>query len=334
MNAPVQFFDFNHWWVLCALFLLPLLGLFRGRRGAAASIVFSSLYILRQLGDRVKTRAGGYTFPALLILTLALGVFALARPMWVKSYKMVKESGIEMILTIDVSRSMTIQDMYLAKTKVDRLTAAKSVIRNFVRRRPMDRIGLVAFSGQPFLVSPITLDHDWVQESINRVQIGMVADGTAIGSAIAASARRLDKRESKSKVVVLVTDGASNAGELAPVKAAELAKLLGVRIYTIAVGTPGRHVMHSSNGPQTVTQEFGEDTLKEIAVKSGGQFFMANDTENLEKIFEHIDRLEVTERQARVRREPSDLFPWAIAAMIAMAVARLALSETVLRKYP
>ncbi len=329
-----QGFAFQYWWVLPLILLLPLLALLRGKRGTHSAIAFGSLHILNRLGTASKTRLGGFKLPLLLILTLALGLVALARPQLLRRYKIVKESGIEMIVAIDVSRSMLVQDMPLANTQVDRLTAARAVIRSFIRRRPMDRIGLVAFAGRPYLASPITLDHDWVQRSLARVRVGLVEDGTAIGSAIAASARRLDRRESKSKVLVLLTDGSNNAGNLAPVTAAELANTLGVKIYPIAVGTPGQHTIPTPNGPQQLRQEFDRETLQQIADAADGKFFMAEDTENLEQIFTYIDQLETTERKARVRVDPTDFFQVCLVFMVGLAVFRLVANETFLRRYP
>lgn len=334
LDPQDQSFAFQYWWLLPLILLLPLLAILRGKRGTHSAISFGSLHILKRLGPSAKTKVGGFKLPILLMLTLALGLVALARPQFIRKYKVVKESGIEMILAIDVSRSMLVQDMMLANTRVDRLTAARAVIRNFVRRRPMDRIGLVAFAGRPYLASPITLDHEWVQKSLGRVRVGLVEDGTAIGSAIAASARRLDKREAKSKVVVLLTDGSNNAGNLAPVTAAELANTLGVKIYSIAVGTPGQHTIPTPNGPQALRQEFDRDTLQKIADAAGGKFFMAEDTENLEQIFTFIDQLETTEREARVRIDPTDFFQIFLALMIFTAIFRLIANETFLRTYP
>lgn len=314
--------------------IVAALGLLRGRWGGQSSIYFSSLHILGRLGRKVRTKAGGYTFPVLLGLIVLLGFIALARPQSLRSHKLVKESGIEMILAIDVSRSMLVQDMMLLNSRVNRLTAAKSVIRDFIRRRPMDRIGLVAFAGRPYLTSPITLDHDWVESRLEKVRVGLVEDGTAIGSAIAAAAQRLDKREAKSKVIVLLTDGANNAGNLSPVTAAELANTLGVKIYTIAVGTPGRHTIPTPNGPLPLEQEFDSDTLKGIASAAGGRYFRAEDTQNLEQIFAEIDSLEKTERAAQVRLDAKDFFPWAVHAMFLLALCRLVAHETFLRRYP
>ena len=334
LDAPDQSFGFQYPWVLLLLALIPFLGLLRGRIGGGASVAFSSLHILNRLGKQTRPRWGGYGFPFLLAVVAALGILALARPQLIRKYKVVKESGIELIVAIDVSRSMLVEDIPYNGDVVNRLTAARAVIRNFLRRRPMDRIGLVAFAGRPYLVSPITLDHDWLQDSLSRITIGLVEDGTAIGSAIAASAKRLDKRDAKSKVIVLLTDGANNSGNLAPITAAELASRLGIKIHTIAVGTPGRHSIPTMSGPLSLNQEFDLDTLRGIAKVAGGESFMAEDSANLEKIFDYIDSLEVTERAARVRVDPTDLFPVLLVAMIGVTMFRMTIRETWLRRSP
>ncbi len=334
IDSPDQGFAFQHPWVLVLAVLVPLLALLRGRRGSEASVAFSSLHILNRLGKQTRFRPGGFAFPFLLGLIFVLGLLALARPQQIRKHRIVKESGIEMIIAIDVSRSMLVEDMPYAGNLVNRLTAARAVIRNFVRRRPMDRIGLVAFAGRPYLVSPITLDHDWVQDSLSRITIGLVEDGTAIGSAIAASAKRLDQREAKSKVILLLTDGANNSGNLSPVTAAELADSLGIKIHTVAMGTPGRHSIPTTSGPLTLNQEFDLDALKKVAAAAGGECFMAEDTASLEKIFSYIDSLETTERAARIRVDPTDLFPPLILLMIGFTVFRMAARETFLRRAP
>lgn len=334
MNPPEQSFGFQHPWVLILLASLPLLGLLRGRPGGGASVTFSSLHILNRLGKQTRPRWAGFNYPIILGLLLALGIVALARPQHLNKHKVVKESGVELIIAMDVSRSMLVEDIPYNGQLVNRLTAARAVIRNFLRRRPMDRIGLVAFAGRPYLVSPITLDHDWLLDSLSRTTIGLVEDGTAIGSAIAASAKRLDKREAKSKVIVVLTDGANNSGNLAPITAAELANQLGIKIHTIAVGTPGRSALPTTGGPITLNQEFDLDTLRGIAKAAGGESFMAQDLENLERIFDYIDSLETTERVARVRVDPTDMFPPLVVIMIALGLIRTISQETWLRRSP
>lgn len=336
MNAAQleQSFRFLHGWVLLLLLLLPLVALLRGRRGGGASVQFSSLHVLQALGRRVRSRPGGFAVPLLLLLVLGLGLVALARPQQVRKYRLVKESGIELIIAMDVSRSMQAKDMLLDGAEANRLQAARSVIQGFVRGRPLDRIGLIAFAGRPYLACPLTLDHKWLEDSLARVRIGQVEDGTAIGSAIAAAARRLDRREAKSKLVVLLTDGANNAGKISPVTAAELAGKLGVKIYAVAVGTPGSHTIPVNGGTMTLDQQFDLETLEKVAAASGGAHFLAQDTGSLEQIFARIDALETTEREARVRTEPEDWFPPVLVLAAVLGILRMVAEQTVLRQYP
>jgi Ca-activated chloride channel family protein len=328
-----QSWRFAHPWLLLLLLLIPVLAVLKGRRGPSASVQFSSLHIINRLGGKVRSRAGGLR-NAILYLTFALLVLALARPQEVRSSTTHTESGVELIIAIDVSRSMQAEDFFIGGRKVNRLQAAKKVTREFIRGRESDRIGLVAFAGQPYLVSPLTLDHEWVESNMGQVQIGSVEDGTAIGSAIGAAARRLDKRESKSKVVVLLTDGANNSGSLQPETAAKLAKTLGIRIYTIAVGTYGNHVIPTPYGPQTLIQEYDEETLQAIATISEGAYFRAQDTDSLEKIFDNIDQLEKTELSSHVMHEFNEQFYWFAGAALVFGLLSMVADETFSRRLP
>lgn len=322
-----------HPWLLLLWLLIPVLAVLKGRRGPTASVKFSSLHILNRLGPAVRSRAGGLR-GSLLYLTFFLLIFALARPQQVRSTVNRTESGVEMIVAIDVSLSMQVEDFLIAGRRVNRLLAAKKVTRDFIRGRTSDRIGLIAFAGQPYLVSPLTLDHQWIESNMNQVQIGSVEDGTAIGSAVGAAARRLDKRDSKSKVIVLLTDGANNSGSLQPETAAKIAKTLGVRVYTIAVGTHGEHVIPTRYGPQTLTQEYDEETLQAIAEISDGAYFRAQDTDSLEKIFAQIDKLEKTELTTLVTRDVKELFPWFALAALVFGLLSMIADETFSRRLP
>ncbi len=320
-------------WLLLLWLLIPVLAVLKGRHGSPASVQFSSLHILRRLGRQARSKAGGLRI-ALLYLSLALLIFALARPQKVRSSVKRTESGVEMIVAIDVSRSMQAEDFFIGGRKVNRLQAAKKVTRDFIRGRESDRIGLVAFAGQPYLVSPLTLDHEWVESNMSQVQIGTVEDGTAIGSAVGAAAKRLDKRESKSKVIVLLTDGVNNSGTLQPETAAKLAKTLGIRIYTIAVGTYGNHIISTPNGPQPLSQEYDEETLQAMATISEGAYFRAQDTDSLEKIFASIDKLEKTELSTQVMRDVEELFPWFALSALVFGLLSMVADETFSRRLP
>lgn len=328
-------FSFAHPWAFALLLLLPVLALLRSRSGGREAVVFSSLHILQRLGPMAKGRAGGFR-AALLFLAMACTVAALARPQMVDRTERISESGVELIVAIDVSRSMSGEDFFIDSQRVSRLVAAKKVTRDFVRQRTTDRIGLLAFAGRPYLASPLTLSKDWLlgDQGLGRVQIGLVEDGTAIGSAIAAAAKRLDKRESKSKVVVLVTDGVSNAGKLSPVEAAKMARTLGIRVYPIAVGTYGDVPIQTPLGTQMLRQEFDEETLKQIAEITRGEYFRAQDTNSLERIFEAIDELEKTEIKRSVRIESTELYPWCAAAALVFGLLVALGDETFWRRYP
>lgn len=331
---------FVHPWMLLGLLAIPVMMILRGKAGQQPAVQFSSLHILNRLGPKAKSRAGAIRV-ALFFLIFALGILALTRPQRFNSKETITESGIELILAIDVSHSMKVTDFKIDGRQVTRLQAAKKVTRDFIRGRTTDRIGILAFAGRPYLASPITLDHDWLSESMNRVVIGAVRkdgseieDGTAIGSAIASAAKRLDKRPAKSKVIVLLTDGVNNAGKLSPVVAAKLAKTLGIRIYTVAVGTHGEHLLQTENGPQRLVQSFDEGTLKEIATIGNGEFFRAQDTSSLEKIFSLIDELEKSEVQKTVTIRTREFFQWPAAAALVLGLLSLVGGETFWRRFP
>lgn len=320
------------WWFLLLL-LVPVIALLRGREGARAAVTFSSLHLVKTLGSPVRSRPRAWR-NTWIFLPLTLTVTAMARPQLATIFEEIKESGIEMIVAIDVSRSMLIDDFNIGGTRVNRLQAAKKVTREFIEGRPNDRIGIVAFAGRPYLASPITLDHEWLIDSMDRVIVGLVEDGTAIGSAIAAGSRRLDRRESVSKIIVLLTDGASNSGNLTPRTAAQLAKTLGIKIYAIAVGTYGQHPIPMPQGNVVVRQEFDEETLKDIAKITDGEYYRAQDTSNLERIFGIIDQLEKTEISRRTTVETQDLYSWFLAAAFLLSLFLFIGRDTFARRLP
>lgn len=324
--------------VLWLLALLPLLALLRGRRGPVAAVKYSSADIARQVARETRSRVGNWLTP-LTLLALALVITALARPQFGRSTSTVEASGVDMILALDCSGSMEALDFKLDDQRASRLDVVKSVVSKFIDERPNDRIGLVGFAGAPYLVSPLTLDHNWLQQNLDRVQIGTVEDGTAIGSALATSVNRLRDQPGKSKIVVLLTDGQNNAGKILPDTAAQAAKALGVKVYTIGAGVRGE-------APVPVTDAFGnkrlamakvdvdEATLQKVADETGGQFFRATDTESLEKIYKEIDRMEKTTHELKKFEHHSELFAWAILPALGLLGAGLALDHTRFRRLP
>jgi Ca-activated chloride channel homolog len=224
--------------------------------------------------------------------------------------------------------------------RVNRIEVVKSVVSKFIEERPDDRIGLIAFAAGPYLVSPLTLDHDWLQQNLERVSTAPADDdGTAIGSAIAAAVNRLRTTTAKSKVVILLTDGMNNTGKIAPLAAAEAARALGVKIYTIGVGVRGM-------APIPVRDEAGnvhlimdkvdvdEKTLQTIAQETGGTFYRATDTDSLEKIYEQINRLETTARTVQKFEHQEELYSWALIPSVALLCFGLLLQHTRFRRLP
>jgi Ca-activated chloride channel family protein len=303
------------------LLLLPcaLLLLLRRGRGAEAAMTFSTLSVLVSLGAKVRRTAFSIGIP-LAILALVPAILAMARPVWRNEYQSKTASGIDIAIAFDVSLSMSIDDFLTPDGRpLQRIDAAKAVVNNFIRSRPDDRIGMVIYSGRPYTVSPITLDHDWLLQSFKQVDLNILKEmGTAIGSAISAASTRLESRDAKSKIIVLITDGASNSGKISPIEAAENAKLLGIKIYTVAVGTEEGRV--SQDIQKFARQEFDLPTLRKIAAITGGEHYWARNVAELEGTFKSIDELEKSETISRTVVEDRELFPWFVGASLLAAL--------------
>ncbi len=318
------------WWLLLLL-VLPLIAWLRGQRGGAPSMIFPTAFLLREVARPTRSAAGALV-PSLGLISLGLGILALARPQKVTSTEESKTEGIAICLTVDVSTSMSAQDYMVGGVPTDRLTAAKRVMRDFIAGRKDDRIGIVAFAGEPYLPCPLTLDHAWLEENLERVQMGVVGDGTAIGSGIALATRRLDiEKKVKSKVIVLLTDGDENSGRLKATEAAKLAATLGIRIYTIAVGTAGDHYLPAARRTQAA---FNEAPLKEVAAIAHGAFYRAQDSRALQEVFKTIDELEKTEVQKRVTVETDERLEFFALPAAAFLALGLLLAQTLSRRAP
>lgn len=337
---------FGQPWLLLLLLLLPLLAYLRGQRGPAAALVFSSTSILHGLGKSSAARAGKF-LRALLFLSLAAFTVALARPRLGKSLTQVEASGIDIMIVLDVSGSMLIKDFTVGGDRATRVDAIREVTRKFIEGRPNDRIGIIAFAGRPYVVSPMTLDHDWLLQNLDRVRIGLVEDGTAIGSAAASAANRLNDKGSKSRAIVLLTDGENNSGKVPPTTAAEAIKALHIHLYAIGAGIngvapapiPDRRggFLTDLSGNlmyQNQPVHFNETGLKEMAKIADGKFFRATDTESLENIFGDIDKLEKSTVTVHKFQQYRELFPACIMAGCGLLLAQLLLSQTLWKKLP
>src|SRR5512137_1141611 len=228
--------QFQYPWLLALLALLPIYAFLRGRIGKLAALRFPSADIARAAGA-VARAASGRLLLFLRILTVALCIVALAGPRFANDQTETQASGVDIMLVLDLSWSMMALDM-APKDRVSRFDIASQVLEDFIRKRTTDRLGLIVFSAVPYLASPLTLNHDWLVDNLRRLHVGLLRDlGTAIGDATAAGAKRLkDLKDSKSRIIILLTDGDNNKGEIDPVPAAQLAAALGVKVYTIGIG--------------------------------------------------------------------------------------------------
>jgi Ca-activated chloride channel family protein len=268
-----------------------------------------------------------------LILTLLIA--ALARPQTGQSSKDAESQGIDILLALDISGSMQAEDF----KPHNRLYAAKEVIKDFIRDRRSDRIGLVIFASESITQCPLTTDYSVLTTFVDRVEIGQIEDGTAIGLGLASSINRLRHSESKSRIVILLTDGNNNAGEIDPLTAAELAQIMGIKVYTIGAGKPGQATFTAAD-PATgrrVTYrlpELQEDILQQIAQKTGGEYFRATDEKALLNIYKTIDQLEKTKVKVKQYTQFADLFPHFLWAGLALLLLEILAGNTVLRKLP
>ncbi|QTN34130.1 VWA domain-containing protein [Akkermansiaceae bacterium] len=312
-------------WLLLLVPSLLLLLLRRGK-GASGAVVFPNLGVLLSLGKKVNRLAWNVGIP-MLFTSLIFAILGMARPVWRNEYQSRIASGIDIVIAFDVSLSMDIDDFRMEGRPMRRIDAAKRVVDAFISRRPDDRIGLVAFAGRPVSASPITLDHDWLRLALDSLQLnrqdrgypGTVKEqGTAIGSALATAATRLDNREAKSKIIVLITDGASNSGKISPLEAAQHIKTLGIKTYTVAIGTKEGRV---SGRIQTFPrQEFDLPTLRKIASETRGEHFWAQSLEDLENNFRTIDNLEKTESRSLTVTDDRELYAWFVGISLLAAL--------------
>jgi Ca-activated chloride channel homolog len=324
------------WFWLMAL--LPLVLLWRGRRGPVAAIEYSDVSLAREVARRGRSRFGLFVW-LLPILAGALIIVGLARPQRAHGRTEVTAHGIDIVLGLDVSGSMQALDFQIDNQRVNRIEVVTSVVSKFIDERPDDRIGIIAFAGAPYLVSPITLDHDWLQQNLVRVTVGGADDGTAIGSAIAASVNRLRLTQAKSKVIILLTDGVNNTGKISPMAAAEAARAMGVKVYTIGVGVRGDApipVRDAAGNARIIMAkvDVDEKTLQAVADATGGKFYRATDTSSLQKIYEEINRFEKTAQTVQKFEHTEELYPWALIPALGILGLSLLLQQTRLRRLP
>jgi Ca-activated chloride channel family protein len=331
-------YSFAHPWAFALLLLLPLMAILRGRRGRAAAVQYSGLSLLGDLGRARRVQAGGW-LSALRYVALACFIVALARPQKIDSSSQVQESGIDMMLAIDLSPSMEALDYHENGQEVSRVQVVRETVGKFIQARPNDRIGMVAFAGEAYLMSPLTLDHDWLMQNVEQLHVGLAGDATAIGSALAVCANRLRYEKAKSKIIVLLTDGANNAGKITPLAAAEAAHALGIKIYAIGAGSadvakfPQRNIFGQITYT-TIPVDIDEGALQKIADAGGGKFYRAADTETLRHVYDEINQLETSKVSTKQYHHYTEYFMWSMYPGLCLLGLEIALAHTRLRRVP
>ena len=326
------------WWLL-GLLIIPLLAWLRGKTGRESAFIYSSLTLVKGITELSRSRAGAFLVN-LRWFALALLFVGLARPQVGGGQAPLRASGIDIAVAVDLSGSMAAEDFELRGERVNRLTMLKDVLATFIENRPADRIGLVAFATEAFIAAPPTLDHDFLARVLKRLELGVIeGNQTAIGSALSAAVNRLRDLRSKSRIVVLMTDGQSNAGKVPPLTAAEAAQALGVKVYTIGVGTRGFAPMPARDafGRKVYVRQavdIDEDTLKKIAEKTGGKYYRADSTETLRRVYAEIDKLEKSEQEQKRHAYYEELMSWFVVPALALLALELLLGQTVWRKLP
>ncbi len=322
------------YWFAALLALALVLVLRRNRRVPVLIVPFAAAWHRPSLASASR-------WPVALAVTgLILLIVALARPQRIEDKREVSSQGYDIMLSIDLSGSMLSEDFERAGERINRLQAIKPIIQAFIERRSTDRIGIVLFSGRAYTMAPLTFDHDWLSRQLERIKIGLIEDGTAIGDGLGVALTRLEqaKRESggqrQGAFVVLLTDGANNRGSLSPQQSAELARARGIPVYTIGAGKDG--LVHfpvfddkgRKLGYRRIMSDLDEAALREMAEMTGGHFFRATETGTVESAFRAIDRAQKIEFQAKSYLLTTELFPWFAAPGLALLTLAALLSRS------
>ncbi|MGE5795772.1 MAG: vWA domain-containing protein [Ignavibacteria bacterium] len=325
---------FAYPWFLYFLLLIPILAVwywFKGRK-LESSITYSSLNPFNTLPVSWRERLKHFPV-ALRLLALALLIVALARPQSFSSGEDIYTEGIDIAMVLDISGSMLAEDF-----KPNRLEAAKKVIDDFIKGRTSDRIGLVIFSRDAFTQCPLTVDYSVLRNLLKEIKSGMIEDGTAIGNAIANGINRLKGSDAKSKIMILLTDGVNNSGEIDPISAAQIAKTFNIRIYAIGVGTRGEapYPIQTPFGTryQMMPVEIDENVMRQIAQITSGKYFRATNNRKLEQIYNEIDKFEKTKVEITSYRNATELFYGWLGGGLILLLFEIGLSKTLLRKIP
>ena len=324
--------------IILGILIIPVLVLVLLRKRVNSSIIFSSRELIDGLKPTLKIRTRN-TVIFLRAAALTLLILALARPQTVLEGEKTVSEGVDIVLALDTSTSMLAEDFRVGSRRINRFDVVREVVKDFIRKRKDDRIGMVAFAARAYTVSALTTDYEWLNENLDRVKVGMIEDATAIGSAIASSCNRLRTSKTKSRIIILITDGVSNAGTISPLVAAEAAKALKIKIYAVGVGTKGLvpYPFKDAYGRtiyQNIPIEIDEEMLKKIADMTGGKYYLAGDTEGLRKIYDDINRLERSNIEHFGYREYDELFGYFLIPGLIILAFEILLANTVFLKVP
>ncbi|MFA6079467.1 MAG: VWA domain-containing protein [Candidatus Omnitrophota bacterium] len=331
-------FAFKDPWILFFLLLLPALIFYVLRKPRGSSFTFPSKDLIEGCPPTLRLRLSRMTI-FMRALAIALVIIALARPQTVLDHTRTVSEGVDIVLTLDTSTSMLAEDFRLGVNRVNRFEVVRDVVKEFIKKRKDDRIGMVVFAARAYTACPLSTDYEWLYENLDRIKVGMIEDATAVGSALASSLNRLKSSKTKSKIIILLTDGISNAGNISPLTAAEAAKAMKVKVYTIGVGTKGlvpypMKDMYGRTVYQNIAIEIDEDSLKKIAEETGGKYYRATDTETLKSIYDDINKLEKSNIEHFGYRQYNEIFYYFLIPGLIILALEIFLSNTVFLKVP
>lgn len=324
-------------WYFLLVLLLPLLFWYEKNKKLKATIKYPSIKLFK-LTSKKKKISPNVILKSLRLLSLLLLIVTLARPQIAKSNTEISSEGVNIILGIDTSGSMAAIDMELNKDRVTRLDVVKNVVKEFVSKRTNDPTGLVVFGSEAFTQCPLTLDTNMLTDFVSNMEIGMAGKETAIGNALALSVNRLKGLDAKSKIIILLTDGSNTAGKIPPDKATEIAQSLGIKVYTIGIGTTGKipFVQESIFGPQVVygKADLDEQALKMIAEKTNGKYYRAKNEKELASIYNDIDKLEKSEVKIKNYMQYKEVFYYSLIPALIILLIEIILVNTRFMKIP
>ena len=323
-------------WFLLTLLVLPLLAVYLWRRARPVTVQYSAVALVDDLPKSLRVYAR-WLPTALRVLTLALLVVGVARPQFSRQREVVRGKGVDIVLALDISGSMAALDF----EPENRLVAAKRVITDFIGERNYDRIGIVVFAREAFSQCPPTFDYDVLRRLLREVDLAPelgLEDGTAIGMGLAQAAAMLQKSDAKSRVIILLTDGVNNAGQIDPLTAARAAQALDVKVYTVGMGKPGQvpFPVDTIFGRRTqmIESEIDEETLQAIAETTGALYFRATDSAGLRQIYAQINALEKSEVEVQIFTRYKELAAWVLLPALGPLLVEIVLRHTVLRVLP